>query len=56
MSNQPNEAGSLKAIVIAFLVLVDEILHAFDDIPFIGNAEWKFRFCQWVHQLEDTNA
>lgn len=44
------EAGSPKAIWFAFLVLVDEILHAFDDIDFIGNAEWRFRFCQYVHR------
>ena len=43
------EAGSPRAIWLAFLVLVDEILHAFDDVPLIGNAQWRFDFCQYVH-------
>jgi len=44
------QAGSATAIWRAFLVLVDEILHALDGIDFIGNAEWRFRFCQYVHK------
>lgn len=45
-----SESGSPKAILLAFLVLVDEILHAFDDVPFIGNAHWRFRLCQYAHR------
>lgn len=44
-----SESGSPRTIWLAFLVLVDEVLHAFDDISFIGNARWRFDFCQYVH-------
>ena len=47
------QAGSARAIWRAFLILVDEMLHALDGIDFIGNAEWRFRFCQYAHKEEN---
>lgn len=44
------EAGSLKSIAYAFFLLVDAILHAFDSL--VGNAEWRYRFCQWAHRRD----
>jgi diadenosine tetraphosphatase ApaH/serine/threonine PP2A family protein phosphatase len=47
---KPMEAGSLQAIVYVFFQLLDEILHGLDRIPWIGNAAWRFRFCQWCYR------
>ena len=45
-------AGSWKAICYVFWQLVDEILHSrlFDWA--IGDAQWRYRFCQWAHRYD----
>jgi hypothetical protein len=43
------EAGSGRAIAYAFCAFVDEVLHVLDDTP-VGNAHWRFRFCQWCNR------
>jgi hypothetical protein len=44
-------AGSKEAIVYAFFVLIDEILHN-DLFAIFENCEWRFRFCQWAHRKD----
>lgn len=57
MNNEPIEAGSPTAIYRAFIVLLDELLHALDHIPVIESlicmgrvGELRVRFCQYAHK------
>lgn len=46
------EAGTWKAIRYQLFKLVDEILHSLDGVDAIGNAQWRYKFCQWSHRYE----
>ncbi len=48
------KAGSWKAIRFEarngdIFTVLDELLHALDWVHPLGNAHWRWRFCQWAH-------
>ena len=49
------EAGNIKAIIHEILhgtiwTAIDEILHHWAIDWLIGNAGWRYRYCQWSHR------